>query len=404
MTSTEDPDDRDADDDASTQTPSEDAALKTRRPPPGPWIYRKMVRFPAAHVKNGAYVLLRDRDGAPFARGFLNRRSEIAFRRIGRPEESDVRAALRSRLREAHDLRTQTLRLHETTDAARIVHGEADGLSGLVVDRYGGTLVAQLYALGYVANAETLEAELRRLPGVKRVVFSGDLRSAELEGFDPPSPPSGLSETVSENGVSFVVDLSTGHKTGLFLDQRDNRALCARYAKGRRVLDLCTNAGGFAVSASKSGAKEVVGVDLDEKALLRARANAELNRAKATFVHADAYDDLRDRAKKGLRYDLVVLDPHKLATGKGEVEKALRSYRDLNRLAFGVAAKGALMFTFSCSGAVSETAFVAAVADAAAEAKREVRVLSNLGAAPDHPYALEFLEGRYLKGLLLHVR
>jgi 23S rRNA (cytosine1962-C5)-methyltransferase len=121
-------------------------------------------------------------------------------------------------------------------------------------------------------------------------------------------------------------------------------------------------------------------------------------------VHADAYDDLRDRAKKGLRYDLVVLDPHKLATGKGEVEKALRSYRDLNRLAFGVAAKGALMFTFSCSGAVSETAFVAAVADAAAEAKREVRVLSNLGAAPDHPYALEFLEGRYLKGLLLHVR
>jgi 23S rRNA (cytosine1962-C5)-methyltransferase len=390
--------------DADVPIAGDDAVLRTRTPPRGPWVYRKMLRFPAGHVKNGAYVRLRAKDGAIVGHGFLNRRSEIALRVAGGPEDHDVAALFRSRLAAAHDLRTQTLRLHEVTDAARIVHGEADGLSGLVVDRYGGTLVAQVYALGYVTNAEALEAALRRLPGVKRVLFHGDARSAELEGFDLPPPPAGVVETVREYGVSFAADLSAGHKTGLFLDQRDNRALAARHCRGRTVLDLCTNAGGFALHAAKRGdAKSVIGVDLDEKALLRAARNAELNRVHPEWVHADLFDYLRAAKAGGRTFDVVVLDPHKLAVGRGEVDQALRSYRDMNRLAFEVVAPGGLLFTFSCSGAVDESVFLGCVAGAALEAGRKARVLATLGAAPDHPFALDFLEGRYLKGLMLHV-
>jgi 23S rRNA (cytosine1962-C5)-methyltransferase len=384
--------------------PGDDAVLKTRSTPRGPWVYRKMLRFPAAHVRNGAFVRLVGKDGKPVAHGLLNRRSEIAFRVLGGPQDHDFARLLRARLKEAHDLRTQVLRLHETTDAARIVHGEADGLSGLVVDRYGTTLVAQLYALGYVANAEILEEELRRLPGVKRVVFHGDARSAELEGFALPVPPPATTETVREHGVLFAADLSQGHKTGLFLDQRDNRRLVAATAKGRTMLDLCTNAGGFAVHAAKAGATRVVAVDLDEKALARAARNAELNRVRVECVHADLFDDLRARKARGERFQVVVLDPHKLATGKAEVPQALRSYLDMNRLAFEVVAPGGVLFTYSCSGAVDEKLFTETVAAAADDAGRKARVLANLGAAPDHPYALDFLEGRYLKGLMIHVR
>jgi 23S rRNA (cytosine1962-C5)-methyltransferase len=396
-------DDRDADGPPPSFAGPDDAVLKTRVPPRGPWIYRKMLRFPAGHVRNGAYVRVLGKDGRPLGHGLLNRRSEIALRVVGGPEDRDFGRALRDRLRAAHDLRTQVLGLHEVTDAARIVHGEADGLSGLVVDRYGGTLVAHLYALGYVANADVLEAELRRLPGVKRVLFHGDPRAAELEGFDPPKPPAGATETVRENGVVFAVDLAQGHKTGLFLDQRDNRATVASFCKGRTVLDLCTNAGGFALHAAKAEAKSVTAVDLDEKALAHAERNAELNKVRVAWKHADAFDDLRARREARERFEVVVLDPHKLATGKGEVQKALKTYFDLNRLALDVVAPGGLFATFSCSGAVTETVFTETVADAAHSLGRRARVLATLGAAPDHPFALEFLEGRYLKGLLIHV-
>ncbi len=391
-------------DDVGPAAPGNDAMLKTRSLPRGPWIYRKMLRFPAAHVRNGAYVRLVGKDGQALAHGILNRRSEIAFRILAGKDEADFGKVIRAKLRDAHDLRTQVLKLHETTDAARIVHGEADGLSGLVVDRYGGTLVAQIYALGYVANAEVLEAELRRLPGVKRVLFHGDSRSADLEGFDLPPPPPAVSETVVENGVMFAADLSQGHKTGLFLDQRDNRRLVAREAAGRTVLDLCTNAGGFAIHAAKAGAQRVVGVDLDEKAIARANRNAELNRVRPEFVHADLFDDLRARKARNEQFQVVILDPHKLATGKGEVQKALRTYLDMNRLAFETVKPGGILFTFSCSGAVEERMFLETVAAAADDAGRKARVLAVLGAAPDHPFALDFLEGRYLKGLMIHVR
>jgi len=381
-----------------------DAALKIRGLPKSPWVFRKMLLYPPARVANGSYCGLRSRAGDLIAHGFVNRKSEIAFRIVGGPADTDLASLLRSRIRAAHDLRTQVLRLHERTDAARIVHGEADGLSGLVVDRYGRVLSVLVYSLGYVRNAEVLEAELRRLPDVDRVVFHADPRSAELEGFRIPEDATAATTDVTENGVKFQVDLTGRHKTGLFLDQRDNRSLVARHARGKRVLDLCTNAGGFAIHAKKRGeARQVIGVDLDEDVLVRARKNARLNGAIAEFVHADLFDWLRDAQEAKRTFELVVLDPHKLAAGRAELPAAMRKYHDMNKLAFGAVAPRGLLFTFSCSGVVSENAFCEVVAEAARAAGRVARVLRYLGAAPDHPVALDFPEGRYLKGLMLQV-
>lgn len=381
-----------------------DAVLKIRGLPKGPWVFNKMLLYPPARVANGSFCGLRAKTGERVGFGFVNRRSEIAFRVVGGPEDGDLSALLRARLGAAHDLRTQVLRLHEITDAARIVHGEADGLSGLVVDRYARVLTALVYSLGWVRNAEALEAELVRLPDVDRVVFQGDPRSAELEGFSIPEASVDATVEIHERGVRFQVDLAGRHKTGFFMDQRDNRALVARHARGRRVLDLCTNSGGFAIHAKKRGeARQVTGVDIDEQVLASARRNAKKNDAAVDFVHADLFDWLRERKDAARAFDVVVLDPHKLAAGRHELPSAIRKYHDMNKLAFGAVAPRGLFFTFSCSGAVSESAFGAMVADAARAAGRRARVLRYLGAAPDHPVALDFPEGRYLKGLMLQV-
>ena len=363
-----------------------------------------MLLYPPPRVGNGSYCGLRSKSGDLIGHGLINRKSEIAFRILGGPEDRDFAALLRARISAAHDLRTQVLRLHESTDAARIVHGEADGLSGLVVDRYASVLSVMVYSLGYVRNGEAVEAALRRLPDVERVVFHADPRSAELEGFNIPDEPGPLLVDVVENTVKFQVDLAGKHKTGLFLDQRDNRFLVARHAHGRTVLDLCTNAGGFAIHAKKRGeARQVTGVDLDEDVLGRARKNAKLNGVSIELVHADIFDWLREAKTSARKFEVVVLDPHKLVTGRQELHPGLRKYHDMNRLAFEVVGKNGLFFTYSCSGAVSESAFVEVVAEAAAAAGRKARVLRYLGAAPDHPVALDFPEGRYLKGLMIQV-
>ncbi len=377
--------------------------LKTRTLPRGPWVYKKMILFPTAKVGNGSWSALRGKDGDVVAHGFLNRKSEISFRVLGGPKDSDLGELLTKRFTAAHDLRTKVLGLHQFTNGARIIHGEADGCPGLIVDRYNRTLVVLAYALGWVANAELVESVLRRLPAVDRIVWHGDPRSAELEGFRLPEPPSGITEVVDEYGVRYEADVSGGHKSGLFLDQRDNRRLLSTLAADKRVLDICCNAGGFSLHAAKGGASKITAVDLDEKALARAKKNARLNDARVAWTHADLFPFLREARDAKHRWDVVVLDPHKLATGKGEVQQGLAKYRDMNQLAFNVVAPGGLLLTFSCSGAVTRDAFEGVVAAAAEASGREARVLRTLEAAPDHPVSLDFSEGRYLKGLLVHV-
>ncbi len=374
-------------------------------PPSSPWIFRKMIAAPREGVPNGSYLELVDRAGQRVGRGILNRRSEVAFRLLGGPDAPEsFEELLDLRLADAVGLRVRTLRLPARTDAWRAVNSEGDRLSGLVVDRYGATCVVSVFSQGYVAHAEAVEAALRRIEGVTRVLFRSDDRTEKLEGFRLPPLPDGLHETVREGRVKYRVDLSHGHKTGLFLDQRENRALVASLAEGRRVLDLGTNAGGFALAAAVEGrARRVTAVDLDEVALGCADRNARLNRVQVDFVHGDLFPFLRDRIEAGERDDVVVLDPPKLARDRREIAQGLAVYREMNTLAFGVVAPGGLLLTCSCSGAVSEEDFLETLRRAARAAGRPARVIEVRGAAPDHPVALDFPEGRYLKAVLLKV-
>lgn len=373
--------------------------------PRGPLVFKKMVTSPGDAVANGAWTELRDRNGQLLGRGFLNRKSEIAFRIVAGPRDpKQLPELLESRLKSAWHLRSHVLGIAKRSDAWRWVHAEGDGLSGLIIDRYGPTAVVGLYARGWVLHAEMLEEMLKSFRGIERVLFVADEQVARKEGFQLPPPAGAEPQTIQEDGVRYVLDLARGHKTGLFLDQRDNRALTRSLAKGRHVLDLCTNTGGFALAARAGGAQSVTAVDLDEEVLELARKNARENRSKIHFEHADLFPFLRANLERGgTRPDMIVLDPPKLARGKGEVEKALGQYGDMNALAMRTLANGGLLFTFSCSGAVSEGEFLGMLRRAAREARVQARTLQVVGAAPDHPVSFDYPEGRYLKGALVQV-
>ncbi|MSR73935.1 MAG: class I SAM-dependent rRNA methyltransferase [Planctomycetes bacterium] len=384
--------------------PQEGVLLRIPRMPPGQWVFRKMLRMPRLTVQNGSYLPLYAKDGQLLARGFLNRQSELAFRILGDANApADFTTLLQQGLRPAWQLRNDILRLHERTDAWRVVHAEGDRLSGLIVDRYGPTCVAALYSIGWVAHAQQLEQALLSLPGITRVLFRADERAAKLEGFSMPPIPAGTTQLVHEDGLAYEVDLSGGHKTGLFLDQRDHRRRCAGLAQNRRVLDLCTNAGGFALAAAKAGAASVTAVDLDEVALARAANNARRNKVRVEWIHSDIFPWLRSARERQLRFDLVILDPAKLARAREEVPKALDNYCDMNALALRVVEPGGLFLSCSCSGSVREDEFLQMLQTAANTAGRTVQVLDLGGAAPDHPIALDVPETRYLKAALCRV-
>src|SRR4029079_16341596 len=223
------------------------------------------------------------------------------------------------------------------------------------------------------------------------------------ESFDCKSPEPPAPSVITEHGVRFRVAPGSKHKTGFFLDQRDNRQALASFCPGRRVLDLCCNTGGFAVYSRVRGTEEVVGVDLDEQALALARQNAGLNQVRARFVQADLFPWLRDMVAGGQRFDVVVLDPAKQTRDREVVEYALKRYLDMNRLALQVVAPGGIFLTCSCTGLVSEADFLEMLRRAAWQAGRQVQVCEVAGAAADHPFLAHVPEGRYLKAVYCRV-
>jgi 23S rRNA (cytosine1962-C5)-methyltransferase len=233
------------------------------------------------------------------------------------------------------------------------------------------------------------------------LVLSIDPEDRKREGITHPDSGAGRPTRVREHGLEYEVIPGGAHKTGFFCDQRDNRAAVGAAAKGRSVLDLCCNAGGFAMSAARAGARSVVAIDLDEDAVERTRANFKRNGLHADIRQDDAFDALR-AARRG-DYDLMILDPPKWVRSKDELETGLARYRDLNREALRKCEPGALIWTCSCSGLVDEGLFVRTVREAAAQARRDVQILSLRGAGPDHPIAIEVPESRYLKVLQLRV-
>jgi 23S rRNA (cytosine1962-C5)-methyltransferase len=398
--------------------------LKSVRRSGHPWIFQKMVEKPAGRLPSGTVVDILDRDGQWVGRGFYNGHSRIALRVLTTDPEPIDAAFFARRLDRAVSLRRDQLRLNAVTDAYRLVHSEGDGLSGLVVDRFGPTLVLEFFAAGMYRFRETIQQALAAHFPDSRFYWFAEEHVQKQESFDcraPEPPPPG---TITEHGLRFRVAPGGKHKTGFFLDQRDNRlalaGLCGRASserassgrasgftpevRGTRVLDLCCNTGGFAVYAKTlGGADEVIGLDLDEQAIALAKQNANLNQARIRFVQADLFPWLREVTAAGQRFDVVVLDPSKQTRDRESVDFALKRYLDMNRLALQAVAPGGIFLTCSCTGLVSEETFLDTVRRAAWQAGRTLQVLRIAGAAPDHPFLLHVPEGRYLKAVFCRV-
>jgi 23S rRNA (cytosine1962-C5)-methyltransferase len=291
------------------------------------------------------------------------------------------------------------------------VHGEADGLPGLIVDRYADTLSAQFLAAGMERWKATIADRLVELTGLQRLYERSDSGVRQLEGLAPVAGwlrGDGATEvTIAEHGWQLTLDVAEGHKTGFYLDQRDNRrrfAELVRHFAVKRVLNCYCYTGGFTVAALAGGASHVTSVDSSAPALERARANVALNghdMAHAEFADADVNAFLRDRLKAGDSFDAIVLDPPKFAPSAAHAERAARAYKDINRLALKLLAPGGLLFTFSCSGGVGAELFHKIVAGAGLDAGVDGVLLERLAGACDHPTTIVFPEGEYLKGLVV---
>jgi 23S rRNA (cytosine1962-C5)-methyltransferase len=312
--------------------------------------------------------------------------------------EAAVAAAVRARDRFGID-----------SDGMRLVHGESDGLPGLIVDRYGDTLVAQFLSAGAQRWKPVLADALLKVTGLSRLFERSDTSSRSLEGLPAEAGwlrgdgPTELE--IREHGWRLTLDVATGHKTGFYLDQRDSRRLFSEQARRlglQRVLNCYCYTGGFTVAALAGGAAHVTSIDSSGPALERARAHVALNgfdAAATDFMDADVNGSLRRFLDEGRTFDAIVLDPPKLAPTAAHAERAARAYKDINRLALKLLEPGGLLFTFSCSGGITADLFHKIVASAAIDAGVDGFVTARLGGAPDHPMTLVFPEGEYLKGL-----
>ncbi len=379
--------------------------LKIERRSSHPWIFQKMVEKPAARIPPGALVDIHDKNGLWVARGFYNGHSRITLRVLTSKEDEPVDGAYFARkIATAVAFRRETLKLDEVTNAYRLVHSEADGLSGLVIDRFGDTLVLEFFAAGMYKQRTAIMDALRIHYPAARFYYFAEEHVGKQESFDcrPPEPPA--PDVITEHGLKFRVAPGSKHKTGFFVDQRDNRKTFSEFCGGKRVLDICCNTGGFGVYAkAKGGAAEVVGLDLDEQALDMAKQNAKLNNAQIRYVQADLFAWLRDIIPNGERFDTVVLDPAKMTRDREDVESALKKYCDMNRLAMHVVKPGGVLLTCSCTGLVGEADFLESIRRAAWQAQRTVQVFKVTGAGGDHPFLLHVPEGRYLKAVFCRV-
>ena len=391
-------------------------SLKPRRALPffgrHPWVFAGAIDRIEGEPAPGSEVALYSADRQFIAAGLYNPASQIRVRLYswadGQFLDNELWAA---RLDAAIALRRSLYGPFNAENACRLVFSEADGLSGLVVDRYGDWLLVQFTALGLWQRREAifdlLESRLQP-KGIWLRTEKGMRESERLEltdglarGTEPPRPL-----FITENGLRFGVDVTQGHKTGFYLDQRENRVAAARYLAGHRVLDLFCYTGAFGIAALKLGqAKSVHAVDASEPALALARANAELNGVSADiqFEKSDSFEALERLAAAGEKFDSVILDPPKLTRHRAGIEQALRGYHSLNELAVRLLAPGGILITCSCSGLVGRDDFVGMLAAVSQRAGRPIQILESRGQAADHPISVHCLESGYLKCYICRV-
>ncbi|MDW8325750.1 MAG: class I SAM-dependent methyltransferase [Anaerolineales bacterium] len=396
-----------------TLKPGREKSLLRRHP----WIFSGAVERLEGDPQPGDTVEVYAADGRWLARAAYSPRSQIRARVWTFVEDESVTPDFfRSRLaralvaRQSSVFSLQSSANHQPS-AARLVNAESDFLPGLIVDRYAGWLVCQFLSAGAEKWKREIVAALGELVPNAGIYERSDVDVRAKEGLPPVTgvlsgaPPPELVE-IEEHGCRFLVDVQRGHKTGFYLDQRDNRALLAGYASGREVLNAFAYTGGFGVLALKGGAAHVTNLDSSAAALELAQRNFELNgfdETRTTYHIGDAFAVLRQYRDAGRQFDLIVLDPPKFAESKGQVERAARGYKDINLLAFKLLRPGGLLFSFSCSGVIDPTLFQKIVADAAVDAGREAQILRRLTQSADHPVGLSFPEGEYLKGLVCFV-
>ncbi|MFX1682167.1 class I SAM-dependent methyltransferase [Mitsuaria sp. CC2] len=372
-----------------------------------PWVFEGSIARGKADA--GETVRVEAADGSFLCWASFSPESLIRVRAWSFDEKERIDAAFfERRIAAALALRA---RMPIDSDAVRLIHGEADGLPGLIVDRYGDTLSAQFLSAGTERWKQTIADLLLAQTGLTRLYERSDANVRTLEGMAPVTGwlrGEGATELViSENSWKLSLDVAEGHKTGYYLDQRDNRRKFAEVVKHygcQSVLNCFSYTGGFSVAALAGGATEVISVDSSAPALARATAHVALNGfdpAHHTALDADVNHTLRDLLKQGRSFDAIVLDPPKFAPTAAHAERAARAYKDINRLGLMLLKPGGLLFTFSCSGGVGPELFHKIVAGAGIDAGADGLILDRVGATPDHPQTIYFPEGEYLKGLLI---
>jgi 23S rRNA (cytosine1962-C5)-methyltransferase len=375
-----------------------------------PWIFESSVA--GGKADSGETVRVEDSAGRFLAWAAYSPLSSIRLRAWSFEEGERIDAAFFARRIEAAV--AMRVRLAIASDGVRLVHGEADGLPGLVVDRYGATLSAQFLAAGVERWKNVIADALLAATGAACLYERSDTSAREREGLRPAigwlrggGDAASTEVEIEEHGRRFAVDVAGGHKTGFYLDQRDNRTIFADAVRRfgvARVLNCYCYTGGFSVAALVGGAAQVLAVDSSAPALARAEANVARNGfdpSRHEVVDADVNAQLRALLEQGRRFDAIVLDPPKLAPTVAHADRAARAYKDINRLALMLLEPGGVLFTFSCSGGIDAGLFHKIVAGAGIDANVDGFIHARLGAAPDHPMTIAFPEGEYLKGLVI---
>jgi 23S rRNA (cytosine1962-C5)-methyltransferase len=388
--------------------PARERAVQQRHP----WLFSGAIGRLDNDAEDGKLVDVVSAGGEWLARGYLNRRSQIAVRLLTWEKEQAIdRDFWLGRLAQAIAGRT-ALEADPNITACRLVNAESDGLPGLVVDRYDDWLVLQALTLGMDERKVELAALLADLvKGIKGVYERSDVDVREKEGLTPATGPLWGQEPpdlveVREGSYRFLVDLKGGHKTGFYLDQRENRSRLPDYCASAEVLNAFAYTGAFGVYALAGGAVRVTNVDTSVEALDLAQRHTVLNgfgNAGVSYEAQDVFSQLRAYRAAGRQFDVVVLDPPRFALSRSHIKRASRGYKDINWIAFQILRRGGVLFTFSCSGLVSRELFQKIVFGAALDAGREVQIIAHLGQSSDHPIALNFPEAEYLKGFICRV-
>ncbi|MCU0599138.1 MAG: class I SAM-dependent methyltransferase [Desulfobacterales bacterium] len=375
-----------------------------------PWIFSGAIQKIEGAPGIGETVEIRSDDGSVLGYGAFSPHSQIAVRMWAfDPDEMVNEDFLRRRLARAIDMRRNLP--DAVGNARRLVFSESDGLPGLIVDQYAEFLVCQFLSAGAEYWKDTIVALLNDLLSCKGIYERSDTDSREKEGLAKKTgvlygmaPPD--LEEITDGRLRFLVDIKSGHKTGWYLDQRGNHFFVAQYLRDKKALDCFCYTGGFSIAALSEGAELVTGIDASSASLCLARQNMELNKMDASrFIpeEGNVSQMLRKYRDAGRQFDAVILDPPKFILSRNQLDKGSRAYKDINMMAMKLLAPGGILATFSCSRAMGAELFQKTIAFAAADAKRDVQIISRINQAPDHPVAVNFPESEYLKGLICRV-